>query len=82
MKGIDKHIDDLGRVVLPAKYRSKLGMKSKSKVLVSLEENSIIITPITKCCALCGSFKDINEELNLCEGCLKKVESYITRDAD
>ena len=76
MKGIEKHIDSLGRIVLPMKYRNKLGMKNKSKVSLSLEGNSIIITPITKRCALCGSYKNINEELNLCNACIIKINAH------
>ena len=54
MNGIEKDMDNLGRVVIPIKYRRKLGIENNSTVLVSLEDDTILIHPKNRHCALCG----------------------------
>jgi len=75
MSGVEKHVDSLGRVVLPIKYRNKLGLKNHSKVLVSLDGNVILITPTEKYCALCGSSENVDEKLRLCFHCIEMIKS-------
>ena len=60
MGGIEKEIDNLGRVVIPITFRKKLGIKNKDKVLVSLENDAVIITATENRCALCNA--RLNEE--------------------
>ena len=73
MQGIEKQIDELGRVVLPIKFRKKLGLQSKATVLVSLEDDTIMLTPFEKSCALCGSRTDIHKNFRLCAFCVAKI---------
>ena len=74
MSGIEKSVDELGRIVLPIKFRKKLGLQNKSKVIISLNDNSIFITPTEACCAVCGGYVDVNLKLRLCRKCIKKVK--------
>ena len=46
MKGIEREIDRLGRVVIPIEFRKKLGIEFNSKVLISLSNGEIIITAL------------------------------------
>ena len=75
MSGIEKEIDNLGRVVIPINFRKKLGIKNKDKVLVSLKKDEVIITATENRCALCNV--QLNEEKNipLCQSCIEKVKS-------
>ena len=77
MSGLEKRIDELGRVVLPAKFRDKLGLQSRSKVCVSLDNNSIFITPLETVCALCGECCDINKEIRLYSACIKRIKNSV-----
>ena len=43
MSTVAKKIDDLGRVVIPKKFRERLGIEQNGNVLVSLEEDRIVI---------------------------------------
>ena len=36
MSGIEREIDDVGRVVIPMEFRKALGVEFNSKVLISL----------------------------------------------
>ena len=78
MNGIEKYIDDLGRVVIPMKFRDRLGMKCKSKVFVYLKDNSISISLAERCCVLCGSVKGVNDEFRLCSKCIAKIKEADT----
>ena len=74
MSGVEKHIDELGRIVLPIKYRQKLGLRSGSKVEVSLNENIINIKPVDCVCAICGDFGPINAEVRICFNCIERIK--------
>ncbi|MBQ8302341.1 MAG: AbrB/MazE/SpoVT family DNA-binding domain-containing protein [Clostridia bacterium] len=76
MKETEKRIDELGRVVIPIKMRKKLNITDKSTVLVYLDDNSIIITPKERCCALCGKTENINSEIRLCVLCIDLIKKY------
>ena len=75
MNGIEKEVDDLGRVVIPIKFRKKLGIVSKAKVTVCIDDDTILISATNRICALCGS--DINRvrELRICDKCIDKIKS-------
>ena len=74
MSGIEKEIDNLGRVVLPADFRHRLGLGRNDKVLVSLERATIVISPLRSRCALCEKIFEGTEPLSLCSGCAAKVK--------
>ena len=71
---IERHIDNLGRIVLPIQFRRRLGLKTNSKVTVQLENGTVIITPISAQCCLCGKRLDCENELKLCKSCLKRAK--------
>ena len=75
MNGIEKEIDSLGRVVIPATFRKKLGIKSNARVLISLEDNIITISPSIKHCALCGKAINKEQTLRICNDCILKIKS-------
>jgi len=73
MTGIEIKIDKLGRLVIPIKYRRKLGIAAKDKLLISLSDSSLVITPIERNCALCGEKLTGDKKIQLCEACISKV---------
>ena len=76
MKGIEREIDRLGRVVIPIEFRKKLGIAFNSKVLISLSNGEIIITAQKSHCALRGKEIDANyHELQLCDKCINKIKA-------
>ena len=75
MNGIEKDIDSLGRVVIPIKFRKKLGIESNSKVFVSMEDDMILISPANKYCALCGAKIENVQKFRLCNSCISKIKS-------
>ena len=75
MNGIEKEVDLLGRVVLPAKFREKIGIGLKTKVVVSLEGNGIVIIPQNKQCALCSNIIESESRYRLCRRCILAIKS-------
>lgn len=77
MNGIEREVDSLGRVVIPIKFRKKLGIDNNSVVLISYEDDVIIISPKNKCCALCGKSIDAQQKFRLCKSCISEIKSDI-----
>ena len=75
MKGIERQIDKLGRVVLPISFRRHLNLSENSRVHISLDHDTIIITQAKKQCALCGTDLELHSEIQLCDGCIKRVKA-------
>lgn len=74
MSAIERHVDKLGRIVLPMNYRKRLNLSEDSKVRISLEDNSIIITPCDTCCALCGNSSRLHKDAPICLECIRKIK--------
>ena len=71
---VEKNIDNLGRVVIPKKFRDILGIEANEKLLVSLDKERIIILPADARCALCKSKVEREAKLRLCRSCIEKVK--------
>lgn len=54
MVGIERAVDGLGRIVLPAEYRAKVGIKAGSKLTVCEEDGVLTIRPSSRICKICG----------------------------
>ena len=74
MHGIERSIDKLGRIVLPMEYREKLGIKTDDKIIISLDNGVIILSPAKRMCALCGKEIGISKEMRICDLCVKKIK--------
>jgi transcriptional pleiotropic regulator of transition state genes len=75
--GIVRHIDDLGRVVLPKELRNTMGLPEGTPMEIFTDGDCIIIRKYQPTCAICGS-SDVVEGLakhgvKLCQGCLCKA---------
>ena len=44
MSGIERKIDNLGRIVIPISYRKALRLKSEDSLTISLKKDEIIIS--------------------------------------
>lgn len=66
--------DQYNRLKLPAEMRR--AAKIKKRVEISLEGNSLIITPAIDVCIVCGSQKNLkkfSDDKFICETCRKKM---------
>ena len=76
MNGIEKEIDNLGRIVLPHPIRKKLGLKHHDKVLLYSDSNTIVIKKAQIVCTLCQKAGKIHSELKICSNCIDRIKSY------
>ncbi len=74
MDGTEREIDKLGRVVIPMKIRKKLNMESNAKVLVYLEGDHIVISPVEIHCAICGNVITKKRNIRLCDNCISEIQ--------
>jgi transcriptional pleiotropic regulator of transition state genes len=52
--GIVRHIDDLGRIVLPMELRRTLGIHVKDPISISVDGERIVLQKHRDSCAICG----------------------------
>lgn len=76
MKGIEREIDDVGRVVIPMEFRKELGVEFNSKVIISLSDDTVIIKAKSTLCALCGRKIENEKNIRLCKRCIAEVKSF------
>ena len=75
MSGIERKIDKLGRIVLPIGYRKRLGLSENSKVAVSIQDNTICISPSERKCLICNSKSNVNQGFKICSECIKRIKN-------
>jgi transcriptional pleiotropic regulator of transition state genes len=52
--GIVRHIDDLGRIVLPMELRRTLGIHVKDPISISVDGDRVVLQKHRDLCAICG----------------------------
>ena len=71
MEGIIRHLDDLGRIVIPKEIRKNLGLNESSRLEIMQENKTIVLKiPENKICK-CG--RVLEENSNYCSNCGKKI---------
>ena len=75
--GIVRHIDELGRVVVPKELRRKLGIANTDPVEIYVEDDKIILKKYIPVCHFCGSTEDLTEykEKNICPSWIADLKS-------
>ena len=72
-KGIQRKLDNLGRLVIPKEIRKSHNLSKNKSVLIVIKENHIEISNYNKGCVFCGSENNtikFNEQV-VCQECLK-----------
>ncbi len=73
--GIIRHLDELGRIVLPMEIRNNLDISPRDKLEIFVEGEKIILKKQAPSCALCGSTRDniIFNDKRVCKTCITKL---------
>lgn len=74
--GIVRHIDELGRIVVPKEMRKKMGISDNDPLEIFVEGDKIILTKYTPFCTFCQSDEDVTEfkGRNVCRTCLEEIK--------
>jgi transcriptional pleiotropic regulator of transition state genes len=70
----ERKIDELGRIVLPAEVRNRLGIKENCTVSINEDGDRIVLCKTVPCCKLCGSTEAVQTEISLCDHCIAKIK--------
>lgn len=75
--GIVRHIDELGRMVVPKELRKKLGIANTDPVEIYSEDDKIIIKKYSPVCHFCGGTEGLTEykEKNICQSCIDELKA-------
>lgn len=70
--GMNRKLDVLGRIVIPAEIRKSLDLKEGGLLDISLEDEKIVLIPRRESCVFCGSEKDLKgyEGRMVCPSCI------------
>jgi transcriptional pleiotropic regulator of transition state genes len=52
--GIDRKVDSLGRVLLPAEVRQLLGLADGDRLEMEVRHGEIVLRPLAAPCPMCG----------------------------
>ena len=75
--GIERKVDELGRIVLPIELRRTLDIAERDPLEIYVEGSSIVLKKYRPTCVFCDSVKDISvyREKNVCARCLRELRT-------
>lgn len=59
--GMQRKVDVLGRVVIPAEIRRALGLKTGSVLSIAVDGDRIVLSSGSEACVFCGGVADLVE---------------------
>lgn len=77
--GVERKIDELGRIVLPKSMRNRLDIKENDLLEISTDGESIILRKKQSACVFCNSTEEtvlFGEKL-ICKVCLEKLKAEL-----
>ena len=69
-----RKIDNLGRIVIPVSIRKELSLYDGASLFAELRNGSIILTPESACCRLCGGGILSGSKIPICKSCEKEIK--------
>ena len=60
--GIERRLDAMGRIVIPAEIRDALGLSGGDALDITIREGAIVLAPVEACCPRCGHVRTSNRE--------------------
>ena len=76
MIGTARHIDQLGRVVVPSELRRMLGIRRGDLLDIRGEDGRVILQKIEPECAVCARSEDLVgvHDKHVCRECVRELE--------
>lgn len=73
--GIVRHIDELGRIVIPIEIRKRLGLAEKDPVEISVKGETIMLAKASTVCVFCGRDEGLTEHRgrSVCRHCIGEL---------
>ena len=69
--GIVRHIDDLGRIVIPIEIRKRFGIEKRDPLEIYVKGDRIVLGKLSDGCTFCGRSRDLVEHYGrlVCASC-------------
>jgi AbrB family transcriptional regulator, transcriptional pleiotropic regulator of transition state genes len=77
--GIVRHIDELGRIVIPIEIRKRFGLGEKDPLEIFVKDDTILLSRPREHCVFCGRTGDVEEHRgrSVCRSCISELaQSY------
>ncbi len=75
--GIIRHVDELGRIVIPIEIRKRLGLTEKDALEISVDEDVILLAKPQSACVFCGDGGALREHRGraVCDSCVAELSA-------
>lgn len=75
--GIIRHIDELGRIVIPIEIRKRFGLSEKDPLEISIKDETILLSKPRSVCVFCGRSSSVEEHRgrSVCRACIAEISS-------
>jgi AbrB family transcriptional regulator, transcriptional pleiotropic regulator of transition state genes len=73
--GVVRHIDELGRIVIPSEIRKRFGFGDKDPVEITVKGDTILLSRPQAACVFCGRDERLNEHRGrlVCAPCVTEL---------
>ena len=73
--GIIRHIDELGRIVIPIEIRKRFGLGEKDPLEISVKDETILLSKPQMACVFCGQKNALEEYRGrcVCRSCIGEL---------
>jgi transcriptional pleiotropic regulator of transition state genes len=75
--GIIRHIDELGRIVIPIEIRKSFGLGEKDPLEISIKDETILLSKPQSVCVFCGRDEPLEEYRGrpICRTCIAELSA-------
>jgi transcriptional pleiotropic regulator of transition state genes len=73
--GIIRHLDELGRIVIPIEIRKRFGLTERDALEISVRDQTILLNRPRDGCVFCGSTRTVAEHRgrSICAACAGEI---------
>ncbi len=77
--GVTRHLDELGRIVLPKELRRTMHIEPKDELEIFIEEDRIVLKKYTPSCIFCNAEDGVTEFMGkrVCRACIEKLKGEL-----
>jgi transcriptional pleiotropic regulator of transition state genes len=75
--GIIRHLDELGRIVIPIEIRKRFGLTERDALEISVKNQTILLSRPRNACVFCGATRTLVEHMGrgVCGPCVAELTS-------
>jgi len=75
--GIIRHLDELGRIVIPIEIRKRFGLTERDALEISVKDQTILLSRPRAACVFCGATRSVVEHRGrgACRSCVAELSA-------